>query len=94
MVLNPNSKLLAVAGAFQVAVVVLPRAGFTKLVPSIIDCKCVRTKFSQWLSIDICVPFVCAGRYKLGNFIMLQTRLRPLLRSTGIHGERGARRFW
>ncbi|EMD40644.1 hypothetical protein CERSUDRAFT_148888 [Gelatoporia subvermispora B] len=39
MALNPNGKLLAVAGAFQVAVVVLPRAGFTRLVPTIVDCK-------------------------------------------------------
>ncbi|KZT12830.1 uncharacterized protein LAESUDRAFT_668845 [Laetiporus sulphureus 93-53] len=40
--LSPHGKLLVVAGAFQVAVVVLPRAGFTKLVPSTIDCKCVQ----------------------------------------------------
>ncbi|KAH9939885.1 hypothetical protein B0H21DRAFT_28271 [Amylocystis lapponica] len=39
MALNPNGKLLAVAGAFQVAVVVLPRAGFTRLVPTTVDCK-------------------------------------------------------
>ncbi|TCD66933.1 hypothetical protein EIP91_000711 [Steccherinum ochraceum] len=42
MVLNPNSKLLAVAGAFQVAVVVLPRPGFTRLVPSTVDCKSIQ----------------------------------------------------
>ncbi|OCH90689.1 hypothetical protein OBBRIDRAFT_819148 [Obba rivulosa] len=42
MVLNPNGKLLAVAGAFQVAVVVLPRAGFTRLVPTIVDCKSIQ----------------------------------------------------
>ncbi|KAI0952617.1 hypothetical protein AcV7_008361 [Taiwanofungus camphoratus] len=42
MVLNPNSKLLAVAGAFQVAVIVLPRAGFTKLVPTTVDCKSIQ----------------------------------------------------
>lgn len=41
MTLNPNAKLLAVAGAFQVAVVVLPRPGFTRLVPATVDCKCV-----------------------------------------------------
>lgn len=39
MALNPNAKLLAVAGAFQVAVVVLPRPGFTRLVSSTVDCK-------------------------------------------------------
>ena len=41
MVLNPNSKLLAVVGAFQVAVVVLPRPGFSRLVSPKIDCKYV-----------------------------------------------------
>lgn len=39
LALNPSGKLLAVAGAFQVAVVVLPRPGFTRLVPATIDCK-------------------------------------------------------
>ncbi|KAH9843921.1 uncharacterized protein C8Q71DRAFT_826054 [Rhodofomes roseus] len=39
MTLSPHGKLLAVAGAFQVAVIVLPRAGFTKAVPATIDCK-------------------------------------------------------
>ncbi|KAI0750939.1 hypothetical protein C8Q80DRAFT_1335569 [Daedaleopsis nitida] len=37
--LNPNGKLLAVAGAFQVAVIVLPRIGFNKLVTATVDCK-------------------------------------------------------
>ncbi|GAV99149.1 Nucleoporin nup82 [Lentinula edodes] len=37
--LNSSGKLLAVAGAFQLAVVVLPRAGYSRLVPDIIDCK-------------------------------------------------------
>ncbi|KAG6890889.1 hypothetical protein C0995_000846 [Termitomyces sp. Mi166 len=36
--LNPSGKLLAVAGAFQVAVIVLPRAGFSRLVPDTLDC--------------------------------------------------------
>lgn len=39
LALNPNGKLLAIAGATQVAVVVLPRAGYSRLVPSAIDCK-------------------------------------------------------
>jgi len=39
MVLNPSGKLLAVAGAFEVAVVVLPRAGFMRLLPETIDSK-------------------------------------------------------
>ena len=41
--LNPNGKLLAVAGAFQVAVVVLPRTGFNKLVTATVDCKYVES---------------------------------------------------
>ncbi|KAG5637461.1 hypothetical protein H0H81_004478 [Sphagnurus paluster] len=40
--LNPSGKLLAVAGAFQVAVIVLPRAGFARLVPDMLDCKSVQ----------------------------------------------------
>ncbi|KAI0775977.1 hypothetical protein BD413DRAFT_649007 [Trametes elegans] len=40
--LNPNGKLLAVAGAFQVAVVVLPRTGFNKLVTATVDCKSIQ----------------------------------------------------
>ncbi|KAA1466240.1 hypothetical protein DENSPDRAFT_811047 [Dentipellis sp. KUC8613] len=42
LALNPSGKLLAVAGAFQVAVVVLPRPGFTRLVPTAIDCKSIQ----------------------------------------------------
>jgi nucleoporin NUP82 len=38
--LNPTRKLLVVAGTSQVAVVVLPRPGFMRLVPTVIDCKC------------------------------------------------------
>ncbi|KAI0796551.1 nuclear pore component-domain-containing protein [Abortiporus biennis] len=42
MALNPNAKLLAIAGAFQVAVIVLPRSGFTKLVPTAVECKSIQ----------------------------------------------------
>ncbi|KAI0693564.1 hypothetical protein BC835DRAFT_1415823 [Cytidiella melzeri] len=41
MVINPNGKFLAVAGAFYVAVVVLPRPGFTRLVSGAVDCKSI-----------------------------------------------------
>ena len=41
LALNPSAKLLAVAGAFQVAVVVLPRSGYSRLVSATIDCKYV-----------------------------------------------------
>ncbi|KAK7049644.1 hypothetical protein VNI00_005675 [Paramarasmius palmivorus] len=40
--LNSNGKLLAVAGAYQVAIVVLPRAGYQRLVPETIDCKSIQ----------------------------------------------------
>ncbi|KAH9965726.1 hypothetical protein BC827DRAFT_1179360 [Russula dissimulans] len=40
--LNPTRKLLAVVGTFQVAVVVLPRPGFMRLVPLTIDCKSIQ----------------------------------------------------
>ncbi|KAJ7591256.1 hypothetical protein C8J56DRAFT_1136358 [Mycena floridula] len=39
MVLNPTGKFLAVAGAFQVAVVTLPSESHTRLVPKTADCK-------------------------------------------------------
>lgn len=39
LALNPSGKLLAVAGAYQVAVVVLPRTGYTKVVSASVDCK-------------------------------------------------------
>ncbi|PCH41289.1 hypothetical protein WOLCODRAFT_100221 [Wolfiporia cocos MD-104 SS10] len=39
IVLNSHGKLLAVAGAYQVVVVVLPHSGFTKLKPETVDCK-------------------------------------------------------
>ncbi|KAJ3550617.1 hypothetical protein NMY22_g347 [Coprinellus aureogranulatus] len=39
--LNPNGKLLAVAGARQVAVVVMPRAGYSRLIPDLVECKAV-----------------------------------------------------
>ncbi|KAI6034264.1 hypothetical protein BKA83DRAFT_4187528 [Pisolithus microcarpus] len=42
IVTNPGGKLLAVAGAYQVAVIVLPRPGYSKLVSSTIDCKSVQ----------------------------------------------------
>ncbi|KAH6915231.1 hypothetical protein BKA70DRAFT_570030 [Coprinopsis sp. MPI-PUGE-AT-0042] len=42
LALNPNGKLLAVSGAFQVAVVVMPRPGYNRLVPETIDCKAVQ----------------------------------------------------
>ncbi|KIK96958.1 hypothetical protein PAXRUDRAFT_137283 [Paxillus rubicundulus Ve08.2h10] len=42
LALNPSGKLLAVTGAYQVAVVVLPRAGYSKLVSSSIDCRAVQ----------------------------------------------------
>ncbi|KAI1796250.1 hypothetical protein LXA43DRAFT_989000 [Ganoderma leucocontextum] len=37
--LNPNGRLLAIAGAFQVAVAVLPRTGYNKLVTATVECK-------------------------------------------------------
>ncbi|KJA30085.1 hypothetical protein HYPSUDRAFT_32154 [Hypholoma sublateritium FD-334 SS-4] len=40
--LNPSGKLLAVAGAYQTAVIVLPRPGYSRLVPSRLDCKAIQ----------------------------------------------------
>ena len=41
MVLNPNAKLLAIAGAYEVAIVVLPRASPMRLASNMVDCKYV-----------------------------------------------------
>ncbi|KAF8914080.1 hypothetical protein CPB84DRAFT_1832863 [Gymnopilus junonius] len=37
--LNPSGNLLAVAGAYQVAVIVLPRSGYGRLISDSIDCR-------------------------------------------------------
>lgn len=85
LALNPGGKLLAVAGAFQVAVVVLPRSGYSRLVPTAIDCKYA-------LSDDVCLCHayvVCmSGQYKWDNSIMHPTSLLQLPRLNGIHGEK------
>jgi nucleoporin NUP82 len=39
LTVNHNGKLLAVAGRHQVAVISLPRAGYSKLVTSQVDCR-------------------------------------------------------
>lgn len=53
MALNPNGKFLAVAGAFQVAVIVLPRPGFARLEPSNLDCKYARMQLCNVPSSDL-----------------------------------------
>ncbi|KAF8504220.1 hypothetical protein JB92DRAFT_780955 [Gautieria morchelliformis] len=42
LTVNHNGKLLAVAGSHQVAVVSLPRAGYSKLVTSQVDCRTIQ----------------------------------------------------
>ncbi|KAF8592657.1 hypothetical protein K439DRAFT_1650279 [Ramaria rubella] len=42
MTINHNGKLLAIAGTHQVAVVSLPRAGYSKLVTSKVDCRTIQ----------------------------------------------------
>ncbi|KIY49501.1 hypothetical protein FISHEDRAFT_65459 [Fistulina hepatica ATCC 64428] len=39
--LNPSGKLLAVSGTFEVVIVILPRPGFTRMVPAVVQCKYV-----------------------------------------------------
>jgi nucleoporin NUP82 len=51
--LNPSGKLLAVAGTHQVAVVVLPRAGYNRLVPEEIDCKYALPLFFKSFSLPL-----------------------------------------
>lgn len=72
LALNPTRKLLAVAGTFQVAVVVLPRPGFMRLVPTTIDCKYA-------LIPRVLGPFVSKPVY-LGLFKSGSTFMPPLLR--------------
>lgn len=88
LALNPSGKLLAIAGAFQVAVVVLPRAGYTKLVSSSIECKYV---FSSPLM--SCV-YSIIGQSKWDNSIMGLHPRYPFARLTGIRGERQDQRSW
>jgi hypothetical protein len=84
MVLNPTGKLLAVAGAFQVAVIVLPRPGFMRLVSETIDCKYGLLLFVVVVSLFI-IP---VGLYKLASFIM-HLKIPPLSpKLTGIHGAK------
>ena len=72
LALNPTRKLLAVAGTFQVAVVVLPRPGFMRLVPTTIDCKYA---LIPRVSCTFVSKLFSVGLFKLGS-----TFMRPLLR--------------
>ena len=79
--LNPNARLLAVVGAFQVTVIVLPRHGFTRLAPPTVDCKCVPA-----LELMSCLLMkigkISAGRPVLPRFWFFATnrqgRLAPM----------------
>ncbi|KZV77417.1 hypothetical protein PENSPDRAFT_672792 [Peniophora sp. CONT] len=42
LAINPSGKLLAIAGSHEVAVVVLPRPGYMRLVSTNIDCKSIK----------------------------------------------------
>lgn len=83
MVLNPNAKLLAVVGAFQIAVVVLPRPGFTRLVPTTIDCKYVANSVYCLLLLSI-----ITGQFRSGNTTMHLLRLPLSPKWNGTHGEK------
>jgi hypothetical protein len=61
--LNTSGKLLAVAGTHQVAVVVLPRAGYSRLVPEVIDCKYALPLSSYYL-----LTFNCFRCIQIGQF--------------------------
>jgi hypothetical protein len=81
--LNPSGKLLAVAGAFQVAVVVLPRAGYNRLVPDSIDCKYAYSLYMIDQS-----RFNCIELFKLANSIMHLVIQPPSPKLNGIRGVR------
>jgi len=72
LALSPTRKLLAVAGTFQVAVVVLPRPGFMRLVPTTIDCKYALIPL-------VSGPFV-SKPFSIGLFKSGSTFMPPLLR--------------
>lgn len=72
LALNPTRKLLAVAGTFQVAVVVLPRPGFMRLMPTTIDCKYALIPLVPG-------PFV-SKPFSIGLFKSGSTFMPPLLR--------------
>ena len=82
--LNASGKLLAVAGTHQVAVVVLPRAGYSRLVPEVIDCKYALPLLFR-LSF---LPFIYLDVFKWVNSTMQQILQRPLRKLTGIRGEK------
>lgn len=84
LVVNPSGKLLAVAGSHQVAVVVLPRPGYMRLVPTNIDCKCV---FSA--SVHLHVLKRGTDLLRLDNRTMALRHPRPLPRFNGTRGARG-----
>jgi len=87
--LNPSGKLLAVAGAYQVAVVVLPRAGYAKIISSSIDCK-----YDILLPLSYLVLTVTAGRSKWASSITGRHPQHRFPRLTGTRGERQDQRSW
>jgi nucleoporin NUP82 len=82
--LNPSGKLLAVAGTHQVAVIVLPRAGYSRLVPEAIDCKYALPLLSRLFFL----PLISLDVFKSVNSTMQQTLQRQFQKLTGIHGEK------
>ena len=75
--------MLAVAGTYQVAVIVLPRPSYHKLVNTRVDCKSVSTR--MFLNRSLC-SILYTGPSKWANITMqFQDRLTSP-RSTGIHG--------
>jgi len=54
---------LTVAGIFQVAVVVLPRPGFMRLVPTVIDCKCVSFTVPRFFIPESSCRSIQVGQY-------------------------------
>lgn len=82
MALNSTSKLLAIAGAFQVAVIVLPRPGYSRLVPELIDCTYVF--FCQFFTIYTAFPSV--DLFQLVNSITPYRVPHLSLRLNGILG--------
>lgn len=43
---NPNGKLMAVAGDHEIVVVVLPRSGYTRSRAEMVECRCVYSVYA------------------------------------------------
>lgn len=94
LVLNPTSKLLAVVGAHSVAVVVLPRKGWSSAVGRSIECRCVASCSSHSLSgADLPIHGVHTATCSSASTTTPSPAPRPSRKHSGTPGALPLRRF-